>query len=220
MSPPVSIEVQVVQLFATPVVIVHVPDAAALNAALKDTILKRAEAAPSTDHSNLGGWQSDWDMMDWGGPATAKVLDLAKQTAGRMTQTRAGQPTNIEWAHNIWANVNRYGNANEGHIHPGSVWSGTYWVETGGAEADPTLGGEFELYDPRGAAPAMLAPDLVPAVPGAVSMGASEMIPPRAGDMLLFPSWVRHAVRPYRGDQVRISIAFNFWPATAPRPTR
>jgi hypothetical protein len=27
---------------------------------------------------------------------------------------------------------------------------------------------------------------------------------------VLFPSWLLHAVRPYRGDRERISVAFNF----------
>ena len=35
------------------------------------------------------------------------------------------------------------------------------------------------------------------------------MMLPRAGMMVLFPSWLQHAVRPYRGTQTRISIAFN-----------
>jgi hypothetical protein len=27
--------------------------------------------------------------------------------------------------------------------------------------------------------------------------------------IILFPSWLQHAVRPYRGEKMRISIAFN-----------
>ena len=55
----------------------------------------------------------------------------------------------------------------------------------------------------------MFRPDLVPNVPGGPSFGASEMISPAAGTMVMFPSWVSHAVRPYTGDGVRISIAIN-----------
>ncbi|MEZ5648896.1 MAG: putative 2OG-Fe(II) oxygenase [Alphaproteobacteria bacterium] len=35
------------------------------------------------------------------------------------------------------------------------------------------------------------------------------MLSPHAGMMVLFPSWLVHAVRPYRGTHTRISIAFN-----------
>ena len=37
-----------------------------------------------------------------------------------------------------------------------------------------------------------------------------EVIFPKSGQLVLFPSWLRHAVRPYRGDRERISVAFNF----------
>ncbi|MCP4201431.1 MAG: hypothetical protein GY769_05790, partial [bacterium] len=29
------------------------------------------------------------------------------------------------------------------------------------------------------------------------------------GMIIMFPSWLQHAVRPYRGNRERISIAFN-----------
>ena len=66
--------------------------------------------------------------------------------------------------------------------------------------------------DPRGVAPAMLAPSLAYAIPGGQSIGASELIWPQTGMMILFPSWLLHSVRAYSGDGVRISIAMNFWP--------
>ena len=56
----------------------------------------------------------------------------------------------------------------------------------------------------------MYAPQLGFAVRGGQSAGASELISPKSGQLVLFPSWLQHAVRPYRGDRTRISIAFNF----------
>jgi hypothetical protein len=41
------------------------------------------------------------------------------------------------------------------------------------------------------------------------SVGAAETIRPRPGLLFLFPSWLFHQVRPYRGAGLRISIAFN-----------
>ena len=58
-------------------------------------------------------------------------------------------------------------------------------------------------------APAMYAPLLCFDFPGGHSVGASELIRPRTGLMIIFPAWLSHAVRPYRGDRARISIAFN-----------
>ena len=55
----------------------------------------------------------------------------------------------------------------------------------------------------------MYAPQLAFAMPGGLSVGASETIPPKAGRMVMFPAWLLHEVRPYRGSAERISIAFN-----------
>ena len=41
------------------------------------------------------------------------------------------------------------------------------------------------------------------------TVGKSELIQPRTGTMLVFPSWLSHGVRPYRGNATRISIAIN-----------
>ena len=201
--------VQVRPLFATPVAVGFVPDAAAINPDLRATILAREAEYPTTDHSNLGGWQSTWNMMAWGGPAFERLADFAMATAMGLTCDREGRAVTVDWKINAWANVNRSGQGNAFHTHPGAFWSGSYYVDDGGIGGDPRLGGEFEIQDPRGVAPAMYAPRLALNVPGGLSIGASEVLSPRQGMIVLFPSWLSHAVRPYRGDQVRISIAFN-----------
>jgi uncharacterized protein (TIGR02466 family) len=196
--------------FATPVIIATLPDAEAINAELKRVILERERKDEGVHHSNLGGWQSGWDLESWGGPSVARVLEAARQLATKVTSDRAGKPVQIAWKTNAWANVNRRGHGNEFHTHPGAYWSGTYYVDDGGIGGDHTLGGAFEIQDPRGVAPAMYAPLLGFAVPGGQSAGASELIYPSSGQFVLFPSWLAHAVRPYDGGRERISIAFNF----------
>ena len=125
----------------------------------------------------------------------------------------------IDWHCNGWANINRSGHGNEFHTHPGCFWSAVYYVDDGGIGADPALGGELELADPRGVATAMHAPLLGFALPGGQSVGVSETIRPHSGLLVVFPSWLSHAVRPYRGSGIRISIAINFsvQPALVPR---
>ncbi|NNE84792.1 MAG: hypothetical protein HKN28_12570 [Alphaproteobacteria bacterium] len=196
-------------LFATPIAVATVPKADQINAALRATILARAETFPSTAHSNLGGWQSTWDINEWGGDEVQAIIGFARQLADKLTTDRQGKPAPQNWRGNAWANVNRQSHGNEFHTHPGCVWSAVYYLDDGGIADDPSLGGQLEIQDPRGVAPAMYRPDLVPNVPGGPAFGASEMISPAAGTMLMFPSWLSHAVRPYSGDGVRISIAIN-----------
>lgn len=199
---------QIVSLFATPIVLIDLPDAPTLNADLRRTILDREKSHPGTEHSNLGGWQSEWDMDRWGGAAAIKLLAVARNSANKVTTNRQGQPVVIAWKANMWANINRTGHGNEFHSHPGSFWSAVYYVDDGGIEADPSLGGELEFMDPRGPGPAMYAPQLAFGSAG-LSVGANEVVRPRTGRMVMFPAWVLHQVRPYRGTAERISIALN-----------
>ncbi|HYC63902.1 MAG TPA: putative 2OG-Fe(II) oxygenase, partial [Reyranellaceae bacterium] len=146
-------DLQIVPMFATPSAVLDVSDAAALNAELRKAIDAREKSHPGTQHSNLGGWQSDWEMDRWGGTGAVKLAAMARNAANRLTVDRAGKPVTIAWRLNMWANVNRAGHANEFHSHPGSFWSGVYYVDDGGIAADPSLGGELEFMDPRGPGP-------------------------------------------------------------------
>ncbi len=202
-------EIALKGLFATPVAAIQVPDAPARNARLERAILARRAAHPSLHSSNAGGWHSARDLAEWGGEDAAHILALAQSAATKLTADRAGQPVRPRWVVQAWANVNGPGDANICHYHPGAFWSGTYYVADGGCAADPSLGGEFEMLDPRGPAPAMYAPTLQFAGEDGRSAGSAETIAPRPGLMVLFPSWLQHQVRPYRGTALRISLAFN-----------
>ncbi len=200
---------ETVAAFPTPIVVVDLPDGAQLNASLIPALLKRETEQPSKSHSTLGGWQSTWDVDKWAGVAAIKLLAIGRNIANRSTTDRAGNPVSIAWQANMWANINRSGHGNEFHSHPGSYWSGVYYVDDGGISADPSLGGELEFMDPRGPAPAMYAPHLAFALPGGLSVGTNQTIVPKAGRLVMFPAWVLHQVRPYRGIALRISVAFN-----------
>ncbi len=208
MSNP-SLAFETVAAFATPILVIDLPDGAQMNAALIPVLLKRETEQPSKSHSTLGGWQSTWDVDKWAGVPAIKLLAVARNVANRATVDRAGKPVSILWQANMWANINRSGHGNEFHSHPGSYWSGVYYVDDGGISTDPSLGGELEFMDPRGPAPAMYAPHLAFALPGGLSVGTNQTILPKAGRLVMFPAWVLHQVRPYRGAAQRISIAFN-----------
>jgi uncharacterized protein (TIGR02466 family) len=205
-----QLQVEVLKLFPTPVVVATMPDAEPLNAELRRIILAREASSESIERSNRGGWQSSWDMQDWGGAPMQKVLAYARAIVDDATVDRDGRHHNITWRINSWANVNRSGHGNQIHTHPGGLWSVSYYVDDGGIGADPSLGGEFEILDPRGVAPVMYAPQLTFPGPDYVALGESQRLAPRAGVFVVFPSWLSHGVCPYRGTRERISIAINF----------
>lgn len=203
-------EPTVLKLFPTPILIATMPDAERLNIELSRIILARAASSDSMQHSNRGGWQSSWDLPEWGGAPVQKVLAFARALADDATVDRTGKRHQLAWRINAWANVNRSGHGNQFHTHPGAFWSATYYVDDGGISSDPSLGGEFEIQDPRGAAPVMYAPQLTFPGPDGAALGESQRLTPRAGMLVVFPSWLPHGVRPYHGTRERISIAINF----------
>jgi len=198
--------------FATPLLVMAVSNASALNDELRGVILGRAAVDPGVQRSNNGGWQSDGDFADWSGAAGEALLATAQAAANSATAVQTdegllyGAP---EWKVNAWANINRAGHGNRAHHHPAAFWSGVYWVDAGGGEDGSARGGEFEMHDPRGILPAFYAPRLRYAVEGCLSAGGQDFFMPSSGVMVLFPAWLVHAVRPYAGDGVRISVAFN-----------
>jgi uncharacterized protein (TIGR02466 family) len=211
-DPPTVRLVEVERRYATPLIVVRLDDCATLNAQLRDIILNRAASHPGVALSNAGGWQSTADFAGWSGVAGAYLLDLAMEVANSATaiQTEAGlHPGGPAWQVNAWANVNGPGHANRPHHHPAAFWSGVYWIDTGDDNGEGPVGGEFEMHDPRGILPSFYAPRLRYALPGCLSAGGEDFFKPRTGVMVLFPSWLVHAVRTYTGSALRISVAFN-----------
>ncbi len=199
-------------LFPTPLVVAALNEAEALNAELTETILSRSQRERGTILSNVGGWHSA-DLLSWGGAAGTAVIDAARVMVDRMTLMDSPDgpvPARVSWRVTAWANINRQGDRNRPHGHPGAFWSGIYWVSDGDADKDDTVGGLLEFADPRGILPAMHAPHLHCAVEDCMSAGRCQTVTPKSGTMVLFPSWLIHSVTTYHGERPRISIAFNF----------
>jgi len=197
-----SIRVRAEQLglFETMVLHARLSDAEAMTAALEAAIRARMAEEPGIGRSNVGGWHSKTDMLGWGGTAAAKLADLAVRVARRMSVFDGTEP---EWDVRMWANVSPPGALNMSHAHPGVLWAAVYYV------ACPGAGGELYLEDPRFPLPQMTWPGFrVRGIDGE-PQGPEHRIAPSRGDLVLFPAWIRHGVRPHQGAGERISIAMN-----------
>jgi uncharacterized protein (TIGR02466 family) len=96
-----------------------------------------------------------------------------------------------------WLNVMPAGVVHSLHLHPTSFISGTYYVQV------PKGAGSLKLEDPR-------LSKMMAAPPGR----AFVSLPAKAGDVVLFESWLRHEVPPARYAGDRISVSFNYaWSA-------
>jgi uncharacterized protein (TIGR02466 family) len=100
-----------------------------------------------------------------------------------------------------WVNIMPPSASHSLHLHPLSFLSGTYYVAT------PAGCPGLKFEDPR-LERFMAAP---PRLPGARRENQSHITyPAKAGQLILFESWLRHEVAPNRVDAERISISFNY----------
>jgi uncharacterized protein (TIGR02466 family) len=100
-----------------------------------------------------------------------------------------------------WVNVMPAGVVHSMHLHPTSFISGTYYV------AVPKGAGALKFEDPR-LSRQMAAPPRRADTPR--RFRAFVDLPAKAGDLVLFESWLRHEVPPARFSGERISISFNY----------
>lgn len=161
--------------------------------------------------SNISGWHSKTDMIEWGGEAARALAFKAMQLADSQTiDARSPDESRFGWVPEMWANVSHKGSANQFHYHPGSFWSAVAYLDDGYAgSSDQDLGGELQLLDPRMPMIRMTAPDLRLKSGDGTPQKTTISIRPKTGMIVLFPSWLQHAVRPFYGEGVRISIAIN-----------
>ncbi|KQM28727.1 MULTISPECIES: TIGR02466 family protein [unclassified Sphingomonas] len=209
---PDALRVRAAQLglFETPILHAQVQDAAAIDADLRRAILSRAAGhADGVNRSNIGGWHSDTDMLHWGGPAATRLADLAIRMARRASHFDGRDPATVEWTVRMWANLSPPGALNMSHAHPGILWAAVYYLDMGTDPGDGDPGGELYLEDPRFPVTMMRLPGFRMLGTDGQPQSNERRLPTRAGDLVLFPAWLRHGVRPHKGSRDRISIAMN-----------
>jgi len=101
----------------------------------------------------------------------------------------------------LWINILPTGGTHASHIHPHSVISGTTYVTM------PKDASALKLEDPRSAR-MMAAP--ARKISARQELSTFVYVAPKAGDVLLWESWLRHEVPLNMADEERISVSFNY----------
>jgi len=200
-----SIKVGVMQLFSTWIYLCeHGPGH--LNEGLENLAHRLMhDDRNASKRTNFGGWHYAFDVFKLEEPVVREFHDQMKRHVQaflnhfRTEDRRKTDPFRLEG----WINVNRPGDYNVLHCHPGCFLSATYYVKV-----PPDMrGGEIVFRDPRGPAVAMYE------TPGIelpwVGNGMGLPFSVRTSHLVMFPSWLEHRVEPFEGSGERISIAFN-----------
>ena len=98
-----------------------------------------------------------------------------------------------------WLNVTKHGESHQQHWHPNSIVSGVFYIST--IKNDGIC-----FYNPLSRVQERYH---ISPVSNHMFNSGERVLPVKALDLILFPSWIEHSVKSNQGNQDRISISFN-----------
>ncbi len=141
------------------------------------------------DCSVRNGWQSSKELYNI--PHFSKLADdLLK-----IIKTNLLKEDVNPFISSMWLNIHEKNGFNHIHTHPGSWYSGVFYLKC----SDES--GKITFTDPRPGAEMCFYHQEIE--------GNLYSISPKVGDFILFPSWLPHLVEQNLSDSFRISISFN-----------
>lgn len=188
--------------FGTPIFHQIWSDSEALNKSLKSILLDKEKENPTESKINISGWQSTPDILSWPHAEMETLQSWLKQSLNILMSQFLGSPGHqLNCQINAWGSVTRQGDTNRIHVVPYHHWSGVYFVSVEGDTGDDNPSGLVTFMDPRPAASIFPPPGI---------MNTQDLVfRPKAGMMLLFPSWLQHGALPISDNGEHIQINFN-----------
>ena len=211
--------VQVQPFFAVPFGFAQLENCAALNAELRAFFLKRAaEGAryanprPLTQR-NGQVFESDFQLFQAPEPAVQKLKQFCwSNLLGMIAElSKYDEPTmrRLLIYSDSWFHITKRGGFFGLHNHPMASWSGVYCVAPGQHDEDKPDSGLLSFLNP--ATNGAMYLDAANARMQAPFGYGIRHIRFEPGQLVLFPSWIMHDVKPFEGEGERITVAFNCW---------
>ena len=144
-------------------------------------------------HAKTNLWESTFHFLEDNNPAiVALKLWMVDTVENFIRQANKQYKFAIT---ECWAHVTKENGWHAPHTHPGSTWSGIFYVD----EGDTNCGGTT----------CFISPFNVESKPGLDFYQNECRVIPKPGMLIVFPSSLIHYVQPYIGTKPRITIAFN-----------
>jgi uncharacterized protein (TIGR02466 family) len=209
----------IVPFFATPFAFSRLPEAEALNRELREIFIARAaeggdQANPRPiTQRNASTFESRFDLFRDPAPSLQKLKDFCFSEMLRVICELNGYDqamrSQLLIYNDAWFHVSRRGGFFGLHNHPNASWSGVYCVDPGRSDADRKESGALCFVNP--VLQAAMHLDAGNARFSGAFAGGVRSLRMEAGQLVLFPSWVLHDVKPFEGEGERITVAFNCW---------
>jgi uncharacterized protein (TIGR02466 family) len=211
--------IQVTPFFAVPFGFATLENCTALNGELRELFLRResegsryANPRPLTQR-NRQVFESEFQVFRWPEPCVQQLKEFCwshmLQMIGALNGYDGATIERLLIYNEAWFHVTRRGGFFALHNHPNASWSGVYCVDPGQHDADKPESGLLSFVSPAvitsmhmDAATANLRDPFAPNI-RALRLGP--------GQLVVFPSWILHDVKPFQGEGTRITVAFNCW---------
>ena len=139
-----------------------------------------------------------WELLDV--PETQPLIEYIKKSAEKFLQENKNKPHTVK-VQNIWLNEMASGNRHPIHAHYGYSISGTFYVQV------PTGANKIKFYSPADGLGHVLGvksqDDWTP------SNSLSWWVSVEEGNIILFPSYIKHEVPAMEFTGLRKSISFD-----------
>lgn len=181
--------------FGTPIWHYSCPNAETLNKSLISAAYKLQKKEPPNNRSGINTWQSNKSVHFM--PETQSFFSGINELIVGILKTHS--PSDLIFGvQSAWFNVNPPNSLNARHNHRGHAYAGVYILQT------PPDSGALILHDPR-----FQLSVLPPVFPPSNLLDSRLQPPLKAGDVIIFPSWLEHSVSLNESREDRISLAFN-----------
>jgi uncharacterized protein (TIGR02466 family) len=211
--------VEVTPFFAVPFGFAKAESFDAVHGQLRELFLQRAAQGeryanprPLTQR-NTQVFESEFQLFKW----QERCVQQLKEFCWRHLMQMIGQLNGYDVPtlgrmliySDSWYHITRRGGFFALHNHPNASWSGVYCVDPGKSDADKPDSGLLSFMSPM-VTSAMFIDAATANLKGAFAYHIRH-VRLEPGQLVLFPSWVMHDVKPYQGEGERITVAFNCW---------
>lgn len=158
-------------------------------------------------------FESRFDLFQW---PDKPIQDLANfccqhvyRCVGELNQYAQSELASLRLGVDSWFHITRDQGFFGVHNHPMASWSGVYCVSDGNPDPSIPHNGQLSFVNPFILSSMFMdAGNARLKQPFANGNLGFSLIP---GQLVLFPSWLLHEVKPFYGSGERVTVAFNCW---------
>ena len=187
------------QVFSTPIYFDEQAGNEKLNHDLADLIRKREKSEQSNDafRAHQGGYYSNGEFFNDSAPCVKSVIKVIRSGLDSYIRDIGVTESVSNVTLQGWVALTRSGDYQTPHIHRGANISGVYYVSM------------VKCDQPEGCIDFITPIDVQEATfLYGISRSHCRVIP-RAGSLVIFPSYLRHFTHPFQSGDERICVVFN-----------